>query len=210
MSYFGGKNLWSTFNFFQVFVNFAKEQTDEDNLTEVLTDNHTVPQTNLTNPAARISPPAVQPQPPVTPPQPSKTPPQQEKSPELKESKSKKSKASKAKSKGGKANKEQGSGTAMTKIPDSEKVGQSKQRGSVESNGSNGEAQGESSKPRRSKQAAASSSKDPSALFIVNSNTQESTMWTGLVRLGERGPTQSSLSAMLPWQLWRCHWWNKY
>lgn len=163
-------------SFLQVFVNFAKEQTDEDNLTEVLTDNHTVPQTNLTDTAPRISPPAVQPQPPVTPPQLSKTPPPQEKSPEVKEGKSKKAKASKAKSKGGKANKEQGSETAMTKIPDSEKVSKSKRRGSVESNSSDGEAQGEPRKPRGSKQAAASSSKDPSALFIVDSNTQESSM----------------------------------
>lgn len=168
--------LLINFLFLQVFVNFAKEQTDEDNLTEVITDNHTVPQASPTNAAARISPPAVQALPPVTPPQPRKTPPQQEKSPELKEGKSKKSKASKAKSKGGKANKEQGGGTAMTKIPDSEKAGQSKRRGSVDSNSSGGEAPGEPSRPRRSKQAAASSSKDPSALFIVDSNTQESTM----------------------------------
>lgn len=168
-------NLALNFSCLQVFVNFAKEQTDEDNLTEVLTDNHSVPQTSLTNAVPRISAPAVQPQPPATPPQLSKTPPQQDKSPDLKEGKSKKAKGSKAKSKGGKANKDQGSGTAMTKIPDSEKVAQSKRRGSVESNSSDGEAQGESSKPRGSK-VAASSSKDPSALFIVNSNTQESTM----------------------------------
>lgn len=162
--------------FLQVFVNFAKEQTDEDNLTEVLTENHTVPQTNPTAAAPRINPPAVQSQPPVTPPQPSKTPPQQEKTPAPKEGKSKKAKASKAKSKGDKANKEQGSGTAMTSVPDSEMVGQSKRRGSVDSNSSDEEAQGESSKSRGSKTGGASSNKDPSALFIVNSNTEESTM----------------------------------
>lgn len=183
MSTFGKNNsLVINISFLQVFVNFAKEQTDEDNLTEVVTNNHTVPQTNPTAAAPRINPPAVQPQPPVTPPppqpsktpSPSKTPPQQGKSPDSKEGKSKKAKASKAKSKGGKANKEQG--TAMTKIPDSEKLGHSKRRGSVESNSSDGEAQGESSKSRGSKQGAGSSSKDPSALFIVSSNTQESTM----------------------------------
>ncbi|XP_033477816.2 ATP-binding cassette, sub-family A (ABC1), member 7 isoform X1 [Epinephelus lanceolatus] len=159
----------------QVFVNFAKEQTDDDLLTDVVVSNTTV-QTNLTALSTRINPPTIQPQPPVTPPRTSKTPQKQGKPSDSKpkEGKSKKPKAGKVKSKEGKANGEKSSGTAMTRIPQREEKAQRKsQRGSSGSDSSNGGVQGESSKPSGSKHKAESSSKSPSALFIVDSNTQD-------------------------------------
>uniref|UniRef100_A0A3Q3W3E5 P-type phospholipid transporter n=1 Tax=Mola mola TaxID=94237 RepID=A0A3Q3W3E5_MOLML len=157
----------------QVFVNFAKEQTDEDYLTEVVVSNRTV-QTNLTAVTTRINPPTIPTQQPMTPPQKSKTTQEHGKSSDSKEGKSKKAKASKVKSKDGKGNGEKSSSTAMTRIAQPEKTDQMDQRGSCGSNSSNGEGQGESSNSRGSKHMAEVSSKDPSALFIVSSNTQDS------------------------------------
>ncbi|KAL7396790.1 hypothetical protein ABVT39_011869 [Epinephelus coioides] len=162
----------------QVFVNFAKEQTDDDLLTDVVVSNTTV-QTNLTALSTRINPPTIQPQPPVTPPRTSKTPQKQGKPSDSKpkEGKSKKPKAGKVKSKEGKANGEKSSGTAMTRIPQREEKAQRKsRRGSSGSDSSNGGVQGESSKSSGSKHKAESSSKSPSALFIVDSNTQDSAL----------------------------------
>ncbi len=163
-----------------MFVNFAKEQTDDDVLTDVVIGNRTI-QTNMTALPTRIDPPTInptQPQPPVTPPQPSKSPQQHGKSPDNKpkEGKSKKAKDDKVKSKEGKANAEKSSSTAMTRIPQPEEAHQTSQRGSSGSNGSSGGVQGESSKPSGSKHRAESSSKDPSALFIVDGNTQDSAL----------------------------------
>ncbi|CAJ1060852.1 phospholipid-transporting ATPase ABCA1 isoform X1 [Xyrichtys novacula] len=155
----------------QVFVNFAKEQTDDDDgLTDVVVDNSTV-QTNRTLLPTRINSPTIQPQPPITPPQPSKKTQKQGKSSESKpkESKSKKAKATKAKAKEGKANGDKSSSTAMTRIH------QVSRSGSIESSNSNGDILGESSQSK-SKHRAESSSKDPSELFVVDRNTQDSSM----------------------------------
>ncbi|XP_041647195.1 phospholipid-transporting ATPase ABCA1 isoform X1 [Cheilinus undulatus] len=155
----------------QVFVNFAKEQTDDDGLTEVVISNSTV-QTNRTTLPSRINTTTIQPQPPVTPPQLSKKQQKQGKSSESKskEGKSKKSKTTKAKTKEGTADGEKSSSTAMTKMP------RTSQRGSIDSNSSNDDALGESSKSSRSKHRREKSSKHPSALFIVDNNTQDSSM----------------------------------
>ncbi|TMS20282.1 ATP-binding cassette sub-family A member 1 [Larimichthys crocea] len=148
----------------QVFVNFAKEQTDD--LTEVVIGNRTV-QTNVT----------VQPQPPITPPRSSKTLQQHEKSSDSKpkEGKSTKANANKVKSKEGKANGEKSSSTAMTRMPQPEETNQVSRRGSSGSNSSSGEVQGESSKHK-----AGSSSKHPSALFMVEQQHtgQRTVKWT--------------------------------
>lgn len=154
-----------------MFVNFAKEQTDDDLLTDVVIGNRTV-QTNLTALPTRINLPTIQPQPPITPPQPSKISQQHGKSSDTKpkEGKSKKAKANKVKSKEGKANGEKSSSTAMTRIP------QPSRRGSSGSNSSNAGVHGESSKSSGSKHTAESSSKNPTALFIVDSNTQDSAL----------------------------------
>ncbi|XP_028442644.1 ATP-binding cassette sub-family A member 1 isoform X1 [Perca flavescens] len=146
----------------QVFVNFAKEQTDDDFLTDVVISN-------LTTLHTRINTPTIQPQPPITPPHSSKIPQQHGKSSDSKpkEGKSKKPKVSK-----GKANGEKSSSTAMTRIPQREaKARRTSRRGSSGSDSSNDGVQGESSKHRED-----SSSKNPSALFIVDGNTQDSTL----------------------------------
>ncbi|KAG8003116.1 ATP-binding cassette sub-family A member 1 [Nibea albiflora] len=154
----------------QVFVNFAKEQTDD--LTEVVVGNSTV-QTNVTAPSTVINPPSIQPQPPITPPQSSKTVQQHEKSSDSKpkEGKTTKAEVNKVKSKEGKANGEKSSSTAMTRMPQTEETNPVSRRSSSGSNSSSGEVQGESSKHK-----AGSSSKHPSALFMVGSNTQDSTL----------------------------------
>lgn len=159
----------------QVFVNFAKEQTDDDRLTEVLINNGTV-QTNMAALLNRFNPPTVQAQPSITPLQPSKPPQQQHhltpgKSPDSKpkEGKSKQAKTSKGKSKEG--NREKSSGTAMSRIPQPEKMSRRSSSGSNSSG-----AQGETSKPSGSKHRGESSSKDPSALFVVGTNTQDSSL----------------------------------
>uniref|UniRef100_A0A8C4IKT2 P-type phospholipid transporter n=1 Tax=Dicentrarchus labrax TaxID=13489 RepID=A0A8C4IKT2_DICLA len=161
----------------QVFVNFAKEQTDDDDcLTAVVTDRTS--QTNLTALTTRINPPAIQPQPPVTPPQPNKPPQQQGKTSDRKpkEGKAKKAKASTVKSKDNRANGEKSSSTAMTRIPQADETNRASWKGSSGSNSSGGGGLGESSKSTRSKHKAQSSSKDPSALFMVDRNTQDSTL----------------------------------
>ncbi|XP_037325366.2 phospholipid-transporting ATPase ABCA1 isoform X1 [Pungitius pungitius] len=157
----------------QVFVNFAKEQTDDDVLTDVVIGN------SLTTLQSRITSPTIQPQPPITHPQPSKTPQQQDTSCDSKpkEGKSKKPKADKVKSKEGKDNGEKSNSTAMTRMPQREERPQRKGRsGSSGSDSSNAEVLGESSKSSSSKHRAGSSSKDPSTLFIVDSNTQDSAL----------------------------------
>lgn len=146
-----------------MFVNFAKEQTDEDCLTEVVVGNRIV-QPNQTAVATRIDPPAIEPQPPITPPQ--QTSQQHGKSSDSKDGQSKKAKASKGKLKEGKVTGEKSNSMEMTKI----------RRGSSgSSSSSSGEVQGESSRFRESKHLVESSGKDPSALFMV-SNTQDSTL----------------------------------
>ncbi|XP_027884349.1 ATP-binding cassette sub-family A member 1 isoform X1 [Xiphophorus couchianus] len=137
----------------QVFVNFAKEQTDDDCLTDVMIGNGAA-QLNL---PARINPPAVKPQQPPTPPQLRKSPQLPAKSPDSnpKETKPKKAKARKVSSNG-----EMSGGMPMSRSPQGEEVG----------------PEAGSSKPHRSKHREESSSKDPAALFIVGSNSQESSL----------------------------------
>ncbi|KAK2835350.1 hypothetical protein Q5P01_015834 [Channa striata] len=154
----------------QVFVNFAKEQSDDDRLTDVVITNGTV-QTTLTALPTRINPPTIQPHPPLTPPQLKKTPQQQKK---LSESKVKEAKSKKAKSSKGKSNGEKSSSTALISLPQSEQTHQTSRRSSSGSNSSNGGVQGESSGSKH--RAEVSSSKDPSALFIVGSSTQDSAL----------------------------------
>lgn len=153
------------FFFLQVFVSFAKEQTDDDVLTDVVINNGAA---QLTFPS-RTNPPAVQPQPPTAPPQQQKTPQLTEKSPES--SKPRKSRASKAKS-----NEERSGSIAMSTLQQegdkAEDVGSSGSR----SGSGNGHLQEESSKPHRSKRSAATSSKDASSLFIVGSNAHDSSL----------------------------------
>uniref|UniRef100_A0A8C2XJ97 P-type phospholipid transporter n=1 Tax=Cyclopterus lumpus TaxID=8103 RepID=A0A8C2XJ97_CYCLU len=162
----------------QVFVNFAKEQTDDDVLTDVVISNRTV-QTNLTTLHSKINTPTIQPQTPITPPQPSNTPQQHDTSCDSKpkEGKSKKPKAGTVKSKEGKANGEKSNSTAMTRMP--RRGEKAQRRGRSDSSGSdcsNDGVQGDSSKSSGSKHRAGSSSQNPSALFIVDSNTQDSAL----------------------------------
>ncbi|XP_008404880.1 ATP-binding cassette sub-family A member 1 isoform X2 [Poecilia reticulata] len=147
----------------QVFVNFAKEQTDDDCLTDVIIGNG-VAQLNL---HARINPFAVKPQQPPTPPQLRKSPQLPAKSPDgnPKEAKPKKAKARKVSSNG-----ETSGGVPMSRSPQGEEVG-------PEAGSSNRGLQGESSKSHRSKHREESSSKDPAALFIVGSIPQEGSVF---------------------------------
>ncbi|XP_053179119.1 phospholipid-transporting ATPase ABCA1 [Scomber japonicus] len=155
----------------QVFVNFAKEQTDDDHLTDVVISNGTI-QTNVASLCTQINPPTIQAPPSITPPQPSTTPQQHKKSPDRKpkEGTSKQAKSSKGKSKEG--NKEKSSDTAMSRIPQPV----TSRKSSSGSNSSYSGAQGETSKPSGSKHTGESSSKDPSALFIIGTNTQDSSL----------------------------------
>lgn len=150
-----------------MFVNFAKEQTDEDDLTEVVVSNTKV-QTNLTALPARTN---IQPQPPITSPLLSKNPQQHGNSSDgkPKEGRSKKAKASKVKSKEAKADREKSSSTAMTTMRPPEETHQGTCRGSSESNSTNGGLLEESSE---SKEKSESCRKDPTALFMVNHTSQ--------------------------------------
>ncbi|XP_041861136.1 phospholipid-transporting ATPase ABCA1 isoform X2 [Melanotaenia boesemani] len=149
----------------QVFVSFAKEQTDDDCLTGVVISNEAA-QLNL---PTRINPPTIQPQPTVTPPPQKKSPQLPAKLPENnpKAGKSKRVKSSKQKS-----NVERSSGMTMSRLPQAE--GNSQEVCSSGSNSSNGAVQGESSKSHKSKHKAESSSQDPSSLFVVGTNSQDS------------------------------------
>ncbi|KAM3876265.1 phospholipid-transporting ATPase ABCA1 [Diretmus argenteus] len=147
----------------QVFVNFAKEQTDDDHLTDVIVSNGAV-QTSRTAPPPQIAPPIIQPQPPVKPPQQSKAP----QSGKPKEGKSKKAKSnegnsSERKSREGGANGEADGGMAMTSMP------QPKEKPQISSSASSS-----TSKDSGSKCPGEGSSKDAAALFIVGSSTQDS------------------------------------
>nr|XP_043900156.1 phospholipid-transporting ATPase ABCA1 isoform X1 [Solea senegalensis] len=161
----------------QVFVNFAKEQTDDGCLTDVLISNGTV-QSNQAGLPARVNPPIIQPQSPVTSPQQSKTT-QQHATPsdsKPKGGKSKKTTSSKCKSKEDKSTGENSCCMAMTKIPQPVEQNQemcpiSRRSSSSSSDISKGGVQGE---PSGSPHRGQSSSKHPSALFIVGSNTQDS------------------------------------
>ncbi|KAM9386154.1 phospholipid-transporting ATPase ABCA1 [Pholidichthys leucotaenia] len=153
----------------QVFVNFAKEQTDDDCLTDVVISNGAA----RPNILPHVNPPTLPPQPPNTPPQPRKSPQLPGKSTDrsLKAGKPKKAKSSKVKSNGEKSS----SSTAMGSLPKEKEMRGTSHGNSYESNGSSS-AQGESSKSHKSKHSGDGSSKDPSALFIVGSNSQESTL----------------------------------
>ncbi|XP_071342125.1 phospholipid-transporting ATPase ABCA1 isoform X2 [Trachinotus anak] len=165
----------------QVFVNFAKEQTDDNRLTDVVISNGTV-QTNLAALATRINPPTIQPQPPITPVQQSKSksPQQRAKLSDSSPKEGKSKQASKGKSKEGKASREKSSSTAMIRLPPAEEkdkqMPQTSQSGNSGSDGSNGAVHGESSKSSRSRHRGEGSSKDPSALFVVGSDTQDSAL----------------------------------
>lgn len=147
-----------------MFVNFAKEQTDEDLLTDVVVSNANA-QFSAPPQATTASSPATQPQ------SVAHTPPQKPaKASDSKEGKSKKSKSGKVKSKNGKSSGDKSSDTAMTTIPQAEK---GEQGGSRSSNSSNLKGQGESSTNTSRMEDAC---KHPSALFIVNSDTQDSSL----------------------------------
>lgn len=152
-----------------MFVNFAKDQTDDDCLTDVVVSNGTA-QPNA--PEHRVNPPVNKPQPPIVPPQPSKSPHLPGKS---SDSKSKAGKPKKEKSSKGKSG-----SVAMRALPHPEEMAREvatvSRRASTESDGSNSGLQGESGKSRGSKHRAESSSKDPSVLFIVGGNSEESTL----------------------------------
>lgn len=165
-----------------MFVNFAKEQTDEDQLTDVVISNPSS-QVNTTPGATTANTPTIQPQnDPATPPQQPKTPQEPVKPPDSKDGKSKKSKSGKVKSKKGKPSGEKGSSTALNMLPQGEKV---ERRGSSGANGSNVEGQGEGS---TNKSRMEDPCKHPSALFIVNSDTQDSSLWGELVPDALIGP----------------------
>ncbi|XP_028258937.1 ATP-binding cassette sub-family A member 1 [Parambassis ranga] len=148
----------------QVFVSFAKEQTDDDLLTDVVISNGTA-QPNV---PAQINPPTTQPQAPVTPPQPQQPGRSSDCNPKV--GKQKKAKASKVKSEG-----EKSSTTAMRMLPQPEtkEKPQTRSRNSSGSDSSNSGAQGETSKSHRSKHKAET---HPSALFIVGTSTQDSAL----------------------------------
>lgn len=153
-----------------MFVNFAKEQTDEDQLTDVVISNRTS-QVNTTPMATTANTLTAQPQPdPATPPQRTKTPQEPVKPPDSKDGKSKRSKSGKVKSKKGKPSGDKGSSTALNTLPQAEKV---ERRGSSSANSSNVEGQGEGS---TNKSMMEDTCKHPSALFIVNSDTQDSSL----------------------------------
>ncbi|KAF7656308.1 hypothetical protein LDENG_00043690 [Lucifuga dentata] len=159
----------------QVFVNFAKEQTDDDYLTDVVVSNGTV-QTNLAVVPTQINPPAIQPQPSIMPPQPSQAAESGKISGnKLKEAQSKKAKSKTDKHKEGGASRENSSSTAMIRIVRAEEKVQEKpqlSRRSSSGSGSTGsDTDGESSK---SSVNGSKHSKYPAALFIVSSTTQDS------------------------------------
>lgn len=81
----------------------------------------------------------------------------------------------------------------MTKIPQAEKMDQGSQSDSSGSNSSNDEAHGGSSKTSESKHRSKSSSKDPTALFMVGSTTQDSALWSGLVQYEADGPKTATV-----------------
>lgn len=159
-----------------MFVNFAKEQTDEDDLTDVVVGNatsqvNTTPQVTTTPQATTAITPTIQSQPiPATPPQQSKTPQQPVKPSDSKDGKSKKSKSGKVKMKKGKSSGDKSGSTALTTLPQAEK---GEQRGSSGTKSSNVEGQGEGS---TNKNRTEDTCKHPSALFIVNSDTQDSSL----------------------------------
>lgn len=147
-----------------MFVNFAKEQTDEDHLTDVVVSNVNS-QFNATPQAPTESSPNTQPQSvPDTPPQ------KPAKPSDSKEGQSKKSKSGKVKSKNGKSRGDKSGDTAMTTLPQAKRV---EQRGSSSSSSSNLKGQREGS---TNKNGMEDKCKHPSALFIVNSDTQDSSL----------------------------------
>lgn len=85
----------------------------------------------------------------------------------------------------------------MTKINQAEKMDQASQRDSSGSNSSNNEAHGGSSKTSGSKHRSENSSKDPTALFVVSSTTQDSALWGGLVHCEADEPKTATVSVLL-------------
>ncbi|XP_034035958.1 phospholipid-transporting ATPase ABCA1 [Thalassophryne amazonica] len=167
----------------QVFVNFAKEQTDDDNLTDVVINNGSI-RTNRAVTPNRINPPTLQSQPPIKLRQPNKAATSSNKSSnsKLQETKSKNVKTKKVKSgdrqsKGANPRGEKSESIALTKMPPLEEKLQEKtersNRSSSGSNSSNGCIQGESSNfiVKASKDRV--EKKDPAALFIVSSNKKD-------------------------------------
>lgn len=142
----------------QVFVNFAKEQTDDDCLTDVIISNGAA---QLSLPTRINLPPTFQPQQPKTPPQQRKSPQLPAKSPEAdpKESKPKRAKARRVSSNG-----ESSGSVPMSRLS---QAGEN----DPEAGSSHGGLQRESSK-----HGEESSRKDPAALFIVGTNSQDSSM----------------------------------
>ncbi|XP_024861123.1 phospholipid-transporting ATPase ABCA1 isoform X2 [Kryptolebias marmoratus] len=146
----------------QVFISFAKEQTDDNCLTDVVITNGAA-QLNF---IPRINPPTIQPHAPVTPPQQRKSPQLPAKSPDSnpKAAKQKKTKVYKVDAEG-----DTSSSVPLSRLPQTEEKTQ-------ESSSSNSGLQRKSSKRRGSKHKKESANKDPSALFIVGTTSQDSSL----------------------------------
>ncbi|XP_056132314.1 phospholipid-transporting ATPase ABCA1 [Lampris incognitus] len=168
----------------QVFVNFAKEQSDDDQLRDVIVTNGTGQASRATLPTGEAMP-TIQPQLSIKPPQPSKAS-QSGKSSDgkRKEGKSKKVKSNKGKSNDSKSqesldNRGKDSSMAMTSIPQPEAVAQEKPQvtgratiGSTSTSSVREETK--ESTVNWSKSTGERSRKDPAVLFIVSNNTQDS------------------------------------
>ncbi|XP_076009720.1 phospholipid-transporting ATPase ABCA1 [Genypterus blacodes] len=158
----------------QVFVNFAKEQTDDDQLTDVVVGNGTV-LTNLSAEPVHIPPPTVHPQPSA--PEPSRASQSSNASgSKLNEGPSKKAKSKKGKCKEGGASGENINSTEMIRIAEEEEKPQTSRRGSGGSDSSTSESCTVSKCTNVSKEGGESSSNDPAALFIVSGSTQDSAL----------------------------------
>ncbi|XP_054608194.2 phospholipid-transporting ATPase ABCA1 isoform X2 [Nothobranchius furzeri] len=138
----------------QVFVSFAKEQTDDDCLADVVINNGAAQDRFI----ARVNSLTIAPQPPITPPQKRMSPRLPAKSPDNlpKVTKPKKAKVGKASSSDDKSG-----GAPLKRLPQAEE---------------NSSTQSESSQPHSSKHKEKSSNKDPSALFIVGTSSRESSL----------------------------------
>lgn len=161
-----------------MFVNFAKEQTDDDPLTDVVVSNGSV-QTNLAALPVHISPPTIHPQPSAKPPEPSKASQSGTSSgSKLNEGTSKKTKSKKGKCEDGGARGENISSTEMNRIPEleEEEKPQTSRRVSGGTDSSNSESCNVSKCPNVSKERGVSSRNDPAALFIVSGSTQDSSL----------------------------------
>lgn len=204
-----------------MFVNFAKEQTDDDCLTEVLIGNGTV-QSYVAVLPTNIRSPVIQTQQLVSPPvqvhskkrEAETSSDRKKKGKEGKSKKTKSASSSKGKWKKGKSSKEKSSSTSTTVLPqplEEEEMHQKNRKDSNLSDGCDVGPKGDSSINSRSKDRPQWSSKDPSALFIVSSNTQDSTLWGGYEHQGFRHvwTKYSSYSTYVHLIVYQCRLWKR-